>query len=93
MNPEGNYFLWSGVGAIEEIEDATPIIGTSHKALDALKAKTEGHWTLWLREGYRAILVATWIPKRNALTLLTIDVSELEGPPTTFPWQVARGMP
>lgn len=79
MNPEGYYYLWSGLGAIEDLDDAEPLVYTAAKAVAALKAKTGGHWTLWLREGYRAILVATWLAERKELTLIPIDPSELEG--------------
>jgi hypothetical protein len=72
------YFLWSGLGAVEHIDDAEPLTATADIAVAALKAKTEGHWTLWLRDGFRVVLVATWLPRRNALTLIPIDVSELE---------------
>jgi hypothetical protein len=79
MNDDGNYFLWSGIGAVEIIEDAEPLTATPEKALAALKAKSDGHWTLWLRQGLRAVLVAVWIPRREELSTIPIDVSELDG--------------
>lgn len=84
---DGNYYLWSGVGAIEDLPDAEPLTDTPAKALKALMDKSVGHWTLWLREGYRAVLVAVWVPSQMQLPLLfPIDCAELsrDGPDAVF---------
>jgi hypothetical protein len=81
MNQTDCYYLWPGIGAIEDIDDAEVLTDTPAKALALLRAKQEGHWTLWLREGYRAVLVAVWMPKRMKEPLLfPIDLTELEHP-------------
>ena len=70
-----SYYLWSGIGAIEDLDDLdddAPIVATV-AALAALKAKTDGDWTLWLRQGNRAILVALWIPRRNHWQVFPIE--------------------
>jgi hypothetical protein len=87
MNQDGNYYLWSGIGAIEDLDDAEPLTDTPAKALMALRGKQTGHWTLWLREGCRAVLVAVWMPGQMQEPLLfPIDCAELSraGPDAFF---------
>ena len=78
MNQDGYYFLWSGIGAIEDLDDAEVLTDTPAKALAALTAKVDGHWTLWLREGYRSILIAVWMPSIGHLTKFPIHCADLE---------------
>ena len=47
------YYLWPGVGAIEDLEDCD----TDEKARAALASMSSGDWTLWRREGTQAVLM------------------------------------
>lgn len=53
-----SYYLWSGTGAIEDLEDCT----SCDEAVKELKFKTAGDWTLWQRDGMNVRLVAIYIP-------------------------------
>lgn len=49
-----SYYLWCGIGAIEELEDCT----TRDQAIKELDSKSDGDWTVWERTGLGAILLA-----------------------------------
>jgi len=57
-----HYYLWNGIGAIEDLDDCD---GDIEKACQELAAKTSGCWTLWRREGYSAKLVAIHLPEQR----------------------------
>lgn len=48
-----SYYLWSGIGAIEDLED----VDNDYEARRRLQAMVSGHWTLWKREGLNARLL------------------------------------
>lgn len=48
------YYLWSGVGAIEDLED----VHDRETAFARLQTKTGGDWTLWERDGPHTKLLA-----------------------------------
>lgn len=52
------YFLWKGVGAIEDLED----VHDRETAFARLQTMTEGDWTLWERKGphTKLLAVAMW---------------------------------
>jgi hypothetical protein len=48
------YYLWSGIGAIEDLEDCT----TDEEAKKSLQMTVAADWTLWKRTGMSAKLLA-----------------------------------
>lgn len=50
------YFLWSGLGAIEDLDQEG--VTTLNQALSALTAKVSGDWTLWWRSDMYVTLIA-----------------------------------
>jgi hypothetical protein len=48
-----SWYLWCGVGAIEDLEG----VQERADAIELLKAKFGADWTLWERNGDRAILL------------------------------------
>ena len=61
------YYLWNGIGAIEDLEDCA----TLEEAVKALAAKVTGDWTLWQRDdrpNVRAVrLVAIHLPHQREI--------------------------
>lgn len=56
-----HYYLWNGIGAIEDLDDCDDNI---EQATQELNAKKSGCWTLWRREGLGAKLVAIHLPEQ-----------------------------
>jgi hypothetical protein len=56
-----HYYLWSGIDAIEDLDDCDNL----DEALRELRSKVTGDWTLWRRDGYRAKLIAIYKPESN----------------------------
>lgn len=66
------YYLWSGLGAIEDLDDG---VVTYEQAVVALQEKQLGDWVLYRRDGDRVRLVG-W----NALTPQGRVTEILHGP-------------
>jgi hypothetical protein len=49
-----NFYLWSGIGAIEDLEEVT----TQAEAIAVLEGKPGGaDYSLWVRRAYRAVML------------------------------------
>jgi hypothetical protein len=56
------YYLWNGIGAIEDLD-----CSTLDEAVQELNSKVIGDWTLWQRDGMKARLVAINLPDQREI--------------------------